>query len=116
MGQYYVARRSYIAGAAMEQYARVTLAGNQVGLAGASEVGIGTIRRATFAAGDVVAVFGIFEDPTQIFVAAGAISAGDDVFAAASGRVAGTGTAKIGVAVGSASAAGAHIEVAPTKD
>jgi hypothetical protein len=81
--------------------------------AGSSDVELGTLRDASFAAGDVRSVLLRNVDGTKVFVASEAITKGTDVYAASSGKVASTGTIKVGTALEAAAADGDWIEVLP---
>jgi hypothetical protein len=98
------------AGGALGQYLRVTGA-TSLSLAGASTVELGTLENATFASGDLGQVRLRTANGTAKMVAAGAITAGAPVFAAASGKVASSGTVFVGTALEAAGADNDVIEV-----
>jgi hypothetical protein len=113
MSQYVeTALRAFTAGAAIAKYLRVKLSSGKLAVAGATDVGLGTLEDASFADGDVRAVRLRSAQGTVKMVAAGAISAGADVWAAASGKVNDVGGAVYeGVALDAAAADGDVIEV-----
>jgi hypothetical protein len=98
------------AGGALGQYLRVTGA-TSLSLAGASTVELGTLESATFAAGDLGQVRLRTANGTAKMVAAGAITAGAPVYAAASGKIASSGTVFVGTALEAAGADNDVIEV-----
>lgn len=113
MSQYVeTACRAFTAGGAIGQYLRVKTPG-ALALAGASDVAIGTAEESAFASGDVIAVRLANAQGTRKMVAAGAISAGSVVYAAADGQVDDTGTVIQGRALEAATNAGDIIEVMP---
>jgi hypothetical protein len=86
---------------------------DHIAVNGASDKAIGTCPD-TPAAGDSAAVLLLgCANQSRTMVASEAISAGADVFAAAGGKVASTGTVKVGVALQAAAADGDEIEVDP---
>lgn len=95
---------------ALAQYLRVKTP-SSLAAAGVDEMDIGTLEEASFAAGDVRAVRLRTAQGTAKMVAAGAITAGADVYAAASGKIAATGYVYIGQALEAASANNDVIEV-----
>ena len=80
-------------------------------LATASENGVGCTERPVFAQGETVPVRLRTAPGTCPMVASVAIAAGGDVFAAASGKVAATGTILVGTAMQAAAADNDIIEV-----
>ena len=106
--------QTFVAGAAIEQHARVKLTSGKLALAGAADRGIGTTRRQSLADGDHVSVLLNSAPGTRLYVASAAIAANAEVEAAASGRVAtlAAGTS-LGTCLTAAAAAGDVIEVAP---
>lgn len=98
------------AGGALGQYLRVTGA-TALSLAGASTVELGTLENATFASGDLGQVRLRTANGTAKMVAAGAITAGAPVYAAASGKIASSGTVFVGTALEAAGADNDVIEV-----
>jgi len=106
--------RSYVCAAAIAQYLRVKNSGSGVAVAGASDISIGTLRDASFAANDVRTVLLRSKPGTHKCVASEAIPAGDPVYAAAGGKVAATGTIFEGYAQCAAGANGDVIEVMMT--
>ena len=105
--------KGFEASAAISVHARVTLSGGKVATAGATVRGIGTADTPSFADGNIVAVRLLSAAGTQKMIAAGAITAGANVFAAASGKIASSGTVPVGVAMEAASADNDLIEVLP---
>jgi hypothetical protein len=83
--------------------------------AGASDVELGTIQEKTLATTESVNVAVVLRNAqgTTPMVAAGAISQFGDVYAAANGKVAATGTILVGKAMEAATADGDTIEVMP---
>jgi len=80
--------------------------------ASASETGIGVAQAAQATVGGEVVVRG-FEQGTCKMAASAAIAKGAEVFAAAAGEIASTGTVKIGTALAAASGNDSLIEVLP---
>jgi len=78
----------------------------------ASSIPLGTVDDLCAAADTYVTVKLLGKGPTKKMVAAGAISAGAAVYAAANGKVASSGTYAVGVALTAASGDGDEIEVA----
>lgn len=104
------------ASAALSQYRRVRL-DNNLELAYCSDTstdGLGELTRDVLAADDQATYRVANGDGTHIFIASGSISAGAAVYAAASGKVAGSGTVLIGEAITAAGADGDQIEVQPS--
>lgn len=102
--------KGFPAGGAVAQHLRVT---NPAALAaaGSTVVELGTMENATFASGELGQVRLRTAFGTAKMVAAGAISAGAAVYAAASGKVAATGTVFVGNALEAAGADNDVIEV-----
>lgn len=100
---------------AFPEGARVYMTGGFLALAGATQAEIGVIEKGTTTADAYAAVRLLPGDTTVDYIANGAISQYADMFRAANGRVAATGTAghTIGVATQAASGAGAVIEGIP---
>ena len=103
--------KTFTAGAAIDQYLRVKLSSGKLAVAGASDVSIGVMEVESFADLDKVAVRLSTAQGTRKMVASEAITAGDPVYAAASGKVAATGTVVEGRALEAATADGDIIEV-----
>jgi len=101
----------FTAGTAIAPGLRVKLSSGKLALAGVNDFELGVNVNRTFADGDPATVDLVTGEGTTPMVASGAISAGADVFAAASGKVAATGSLKIGRAITAASTDGDHIEV-----
>lgn len=110
--------KGFASGAALSAFRRVKLSSGVLQYAGAAEMGIGTIDEATFAdtnysSGYTNAAVRLWTaQGTRKMVAAGAIAAGADVWAAASGKVndVASGT-YVGKALEAATADGDVIEV-----
>ncbi len=101
------------AGAALTAFRRVKVnTSGRVVHAGASEYGIGVAQNAQATTGKDVTIRG-YDQGTLKIAAAGAIDAGAEVFAAAAGEIAATGTVKIGTAYQAASGDHSIIEVIP---
>lgn len=103
--------KTFEAGAAIAQYLRVNLSAGVLAVAGASDQEIGVMRDASFASGDKRSVILRTAQGTTPMVALAAITAGDPVYAAASGKVDASGTVLIGIACTDATANGDIIEV-----
>jgi len=102
--------RQFSASGALGQYLRVKTAAS-LALAGSTDVELGTLEVAALAAGDVVAVRLRTAAGTSKMVASEAITAGNPVYAAASGKVAASGTVLVGTALEAASANNSVLEV-----
>jgi hypothetical protein len=104
-------RRNYPAGAAHAHRLRVRLNAGSLALCGASDVDeIGVVMGGTTTADrDVLLRSAPCNAP---MTAAGAISLGAAVYAAANGKVASSGTVQVGVALNATAADGDAIEVA----
>ena len=100
------------AGAAIAAFLRVKAYGRTAYLAGASDYGVGTAIEGV-ASGKVVAVRLWEHGGSHKCVASAAITAGAKVYAAASGKIAATGTLLIGTALDAASGNNSVIEVIP---
>ena len=103
--------KTYRSGAAIGQYLRVALVSGLLQLAGASQKMLGTTEEEVFAASEPQGVRLVNCDGTRYMVANGAISSGAPVYAAASGKIASSGTVLEGYAQGAATADGDVIEV-----
>ncbi|HEX5498753.1 MAG TPA: capsid cement protein [Thermomicrobiales bacterium] len=104
--------KSFVAGGAISQYARVKLSSGKLALAGAADVEIGVVETAAFADGDLAPVRLRTAAGTFKMIAGAAIAAGAEVYAAASGEVGTTNTnPAIGHALDAASGANSIIEV-----
>lgn len=112
MGYVDTPTRTFAAGAARVQYLRVYLNSGVLTTAGATEQSLGVQRDESFAATDPVAVLLKNKAGTMFMVAAGSISAGNYVYAAAAGTVDAAGDIREGIALESA-AAGDIFEVLP---
>ena len=103
---------TYPGASALEPYRRVKLASGNLTYSAASDEDVGVTESRTFAAAEVVSVLPAICDKTVRMVGAAAISAGADVYGAASGKVTGTpGGRYIGLAVTACTADGAQFEV-----
>lgn len=103
--------KTFTAGAAIGANLRVKLSAGVLAAAGSTDVEIGTLQEESFASGDVRAVLLRNAAGTAEMVASEAITAGNPVYAAASGKVAASGTVLLGIAISAASADGDIIEV-----
>jgi hypothetical protein len=103
--------KSFIANAAMGAHLRVKLSSGEIVLAGSTDVELGTTENVVVAADDPIAVRLRTAQGTCKMVASEAITAGDPVYAAASGKVASTGTVFVGNALEAAAANNDVIEV-----
>lgn len=104
--------KSFEASAAVPIYARVAVgAGGKVSTASATVRGVGTAQQDVFADGDRLGVRLFSATGTQKMIASAAITAGANVFAAASGKVASSGTVPVGIALEAATADNDVIEV-----
>lgn len=79
--------KTFIAGGALDQHLRVKLSSGKLAAAGVAEDWIGTTCQEAFADGDVVDVRLRSATGTSKYIAAGAITTGARVYAAASGKV-----------------------------
>ncbi len=114
MGQYVeTPTRTFIAGAAIDPYRRVTLSSGKLALAGITTRELGTLEEESFADGDIRAVRLRTAQGTCKMVANAAISAGAAVFTAANGKIGPSASTafKIGTALEAATADGDVIEV-----
>lgn len=106
--------KTFTASGALGQYLRVKDNGSgKLALAGASDVEIGVLERATFADGDPATVRLSTAQGTRKMIASEAITAYNPVYAAASGKIAASGTVVIGRAMEAATANNDVIEVLP---
>ena len=112
MAETHQSPRSFVAGGTISAYRRVKFSGTNVVHAGASDGGCGTSIEAASANGFTAIKLDI-HGGTHKLEASGAISAGKRVYAAASGKAAGSGTVLIGWALDAASADGDIIEFVP---
>lgn len=101
--------KTFTAAGALGQHLRVINSG-ALALAGAGDIELGTMEIPCLVAGPATVRLRTAQG-TQKFVANGAITAGDLVYAAASGKVGSSGTVLIGEALETASGDGAVIEV-----
>lgn len=97
---------SHIAGVAIEPGLRVKLVAGELQLAGSTDVELGIATTRAYAQGDVVNVDYRTAEGTQEFIASEAITAPNPFYAAASGKVAASGTILCGDAIESAAADG----------
>lgn len=108
--------KTFTAGAALSQFARVKLSTGKLAAAGLADgaAELGTLEEAAFADLDVRAVLLANAPGSRKMIAAKSISAGATVYTAASGKIsdaAATGATKIGIALEAATADGDIIEV-----
>ena len=113
MSQYVEAAvRGFAAGAAIGQFLRVYLtASNTLALAGANDYGIGTMEDPSTAANEQVGVRLNSAQGSRKCVANAAITVGDPVYLAASGKVGASGSVRYGTALEAATADNDIIEV-----
>lgn len=105
--------KTFTAGAAIGKFSRVKLVAGVLQVCVAAdleEICVGVTLRSTFASGDRVSVSLRSAKGTQLAIANGAIVAGAVVYSAAAGKVAPTGTVKIGTAITATAADGDEIE------
>lgn len=108
--------KSFEAGAAIAANLRVKLASGKLAVAGVADKDLGTLLDASFADGDMRSVRLRTANGTTKYVAASAITAGADVYTAASGKVNDTAASTsylLGTALEAATADGDVIEVLP---
>src|SRR3990167_5179891 len=101
------ATKTFTAGAAIAQHLRVKLSAGKLAAAGITDKELGTLEAASFADGDPRAVRLRTAQGTCKMVAGKAISAGAEVFTAASGKISdtfATSSFPIGVALEEATA------------
>lgn len=104
--------KMFTAGAAIAQYLRVILSSGKLAAAGAHDEELGTLEAASFADLDVRAVRLRSAQGTVKMVAAAAVTAGNRVYGAASGKVDDVANGNpIGIAIDAATADGDVIEV-----
>lgn len=115
MSQYFeTPTRAFIANAALAPFTRVSiLSTGKVAAAGTGEIGVGTTETRSFADGDSINVRLQTAEGTRKVIASTAITLGTVVYAAASGRVASSGTIALGTALEAATANGDIIEILP---
>jgi hypothetical protein len=103
--------RTFAAGGALKAHRRVKLSSGKLAYAGSTDVELGTLETDAFADGDPRAVRLRTAEGTVRMVAAGAIAAEAEIFAAADGKVDDSGTVRIGIGLTGASGDGSIIEV-----
>lgn len=115
MAQFYEAStRAFLASAAIAPFTRVSLLSTgKVAAAGAGEFGVGTAETRSFADNDPITVRVNSSEGTKKVIASTAITIGAQVYAAAAGRVAATGTICLGTALEAATANNDIIEILP---
>lgn len=104
-------KKAFTAGAARDAYLRVMIGASSLSTAGATDSADGVQQEKSFASTDVRDVLLRTADGTRKMVANGAITAGNYVYAAASGKVGATGFICEGKALETATADGDVIEV-----
>ena len=104
--------KSFLAGEAIAAFLRVKAYGRTAYLADATDYGIGVAQIGVAISVDVEIRLDSHGGSSKM-TASGAISAGAKVYAAASGKIAATGTLLIGTALDAASGNGSVIEVLP---
>jgi hypothetical protein len=108
--------RSFPNNAALGKGIRVKLSGGYLAAAGSTDVELGTMEYRTLATDDQGTVRLRTAPGTVLAVASGAITAGNNCYGAASGKVALSGTVLTGIALESATADGDLIEVLRSKE
>lgn len=108
--------KTFEAGAAISQYLRVVLSSGVLAAASASQKMLGTLEEESFASGDIRAVRLRNAQGSRFMVASEAITSGNYVYAAASGKVAADGSVVEGIAMQAAAADGDIIEVMTVPD
>lgn len=103
--------KAFTAGAAIDQYLRVKISSGVLAVATAADQSLGTMEVESFASGDVVSVRLASAAGSRKMVANGSITAGNLVYAAASGKVGPSGRVVEGVALESSTTDGDIIEV-----
>ncbi len=103
--------KAFTAGAAIGQYLRVVLSSGKLAAASASQQMLGTLEDASFADLDVRSVRLRTASGTRKMVASEAITAGNPVYAAASGKIAADGSVMEGIALETCTTDGDIIEV-----
>jgi hypothetical protein len=106
--------KTFTAGAAIAENLRVYLSSSKLAAAGATTIDIGTMTRASFTDGDIIAVRLCNASGTTKMVASKAITADSIVYTAASGKVSdeqASGASRVGIAITAASDDGDVIEV-----
>ena len=108
--------KTFEAGAAIAIHTRVKIASGVLAAAGIADKDIGVTAAASFASGDKVPVILRSKQGTHKAIAAAAITAGAEVYTAASGKVSvSASTAYLrGIALEAAGADGDVIEIMPT--
>ena len=109
--EYDVSLIPFTYGAAMPRHARVKLTAGVLALAGATDYELGCLVSPTLDTSGTTTVRLVNHPGTQRMIASGAISANSDVFAAADGKIAATGTIYLGQSREAATADGDIIEV-----
>jgi hypothetical protein len=102
--------RTFVSGSTLARYLRVKTAAAIV-VAGSTDVELGVNMNAVVTSGDTVNVKLRTAPGTCPMVASGAITLGNPVYAAASGKIAASGTVLIGTALNAATADGDVVEV-----
>lgn len=108
--------RTFQANAALLDRRLVKLVGGKVDYAGATDAGaIGLTTKQNFLANDYTPIDLLACAGTVIGTANGAITKGNDIYQAASGKVSAAGTIKCGIAMQTTSADGDYIEFLPAQ-
>lgn len=102
--------KTFPANTALAKGIRVKLSAGFLAAAGASDVELGTLENAILSTDELGTVVLRTADGTETFVASEAITAGNPFYAAASGKVAATGTVYCGTALEAATANNDQIE------
>ena len=104
------------AGEDLIAFRRVKISGSTVVYADALDHGIGVVQVAVDYSEDASSCIRLDVEGTCKMMASGVIAAGGDAYAATDGKVAGSGTVEIGVALEASTANGDIIEVLPKFD
>jgi lysophospholipase L1-like esterase len=103
--------KTYVAGSALSQYLRVVRSGDTVVPADAATLELGVVERLAYGSGWDVPVRLRNAPGTCVMIASGAIALYGEVYAAANGKVAATGSVLLGYAESAADVDGDEIEV-----
>jgi hypothetical protein len=103
--------KTYVAGNALSQYLRVVRSGDTVVPADAATLELGVVERLAYGSGWDVPVRLRNAPGTCVMIASGAIALYGEVYAAANGKVAATGSVLLGYAESAADVDGDEIEV-----
>lgn len=105
--------KGFIAGAAIGAALRVMLSSGKLALCAAADEHVGYTETVTFNADETQTVRLRNAEGTVEVIASGAIAADADVFGAADGKAAASGTVKLGTALHAVTADGDVLEILP---